>query len=73
MKEAHNKALSLPGVDDKTAVYDISARAVYLPNGQKLEAHSGLGVKMDDPRYVHVRMRGATPPLWPKSFERRPV
>ena len=45
-----------------TAVYDISARTLYLPNGERLEAHSGLGDKMDDPRYVHVRMHGATPP-----------
>ena len=45
-----------------TAVYDISARVVYMPNGERLEAHSGLGDKIDDPRYVHVRMQGATPP-----------
>jgi hypothetical protein len=45
-----------------TAVYDISAKTVYMPNGERLEAHSGLGPKMDDPRYVHVRMHGATPP-----------
>ncbi|MBV9077279.1 MAG: DUF2778 domain-containing protein [Methylobacteriaceae bacterium] len=44
------------------AVYDISARTVTLPGGERLEAHSGLGDKMDDPRFVHVRMRGATPP-----------
>lgn len=44
------------------AVYDISARVVHLPNGERLEAHSGLRDKLDDPRYVHVRMRGATPP-----------
>lgn len=44
------------------AVYDISARIVTLPNGTKLEAHSGLGEIMDDPRNAHVRMRGATPP-----------
>jgi hypothetical protein len=48
--------------DRQTAVYDISARTVYLPDGTKLEAHSGLGSKLDDPRYVHVRMYGATPP-----------
>jgi hypothetical protein len=49
--------------DDKlTAIYDITARTVYMPDGSKLEAHSGLGAKMDDPRYVHVRMHGATPP-----------
>ncbi len=45
-----------------TAIYDISAKTVHMPNGEKLEAHSGFGDKMDDPRYVHVRMHGATPP-----------
>jgi hypothetical protein len=45
-----------------TAVYDISARVVYMPNGDRLEAHSGLGARLDDPRFVHVRMHGATPP-----------
>jgi hypothetical protein len=45
-----------------TAVYDITAQVVYMPNGERLEAHSGLGDKLDDPRFVHVRMRGATPP-----------
>jgi hypothetical protein len=50
------------GYDNVTAVYDISARAVYLPNGSKLEAHSGLGGLMDDPGHVHQRMVGATPP-----------
>jgi Protein of unknown function (DUF2778) len=44
------------------AIYDISARVVHMPNGEKLEVHSGLGGMMDDPRYVHVRMNGATPP-----------
>lgn len=61
-REAHNKALALPDVDSRTAVYDISARTVFLPNGEKLEAHSGLYDKLDDPRYVKVRMRGPTPP-----------
>jgi Protein of unknown function (DUF2778) len=45
-----------------TAVYDISAHTVYLPDGTKLEAHSGRGGRLDDPRYVHEHMRGATPP-----------
>lgn len=45
-----------------TAVYDITARTVTLPSGEVLEAHSGLGEAMDDPRYVHLRMRGSTPP-----------
>jgi hypothetical protein len=47
---------------DKTAVYDISAHAVYLPNGIRLEAHSGMGNLMDDPEHVNERMVGATPP-----------
>lgn len=47
---------------DGTAVYDISARTVYMPDGSKLEAHSGLRDMLDDPRHVSVRMRGATPP-----------
>src|SRR5262249_23345869 len=48
--------------DGQTAVYDISARTVYMPDGTRLEAHSGLREHLDDPRYVHLRMRGATPP-----------
>ena len=61
-QQANNKSLPLPELGSRTAVYDIAARAVYLPNGDRLEAHSGLGDKLDDPRYVHVRMRGPTPP-----------
>jgi hypothetical protein len=45
-----------------TAIYDISARTVYLPNGRRLEAHSGLGEHMDDPRSLSKRMVGVTPP-----------
>ena len=44
------------------AVYDISAHTVTLPNGTRLEAHSGLGARLDDPRGVTEHMRGATPP-----------
>jgi hypothetical protein len=46
----------------RTAIYDISARAVYLPSGERLEAHSGLGNGLDDPRYVGEKGRGPTPP-----------
>jgi hypothetical protein len=46
----------------RTAVYDISAATVYMPNGERLEAHSGLGPMLDNPRFVHKKMRGATPP-----------
>jgi Tlde1 domain len=52
----------LPRDGRGTAVYDIAAHTVYLPNGTRLEAHSGLGNRLDDPRYVNERMRGATPP-----------
>jgi hypothetical protein len=45
-----------------TAIYDIAARTVYLPNGRRLEAHSGLGEHMDDSRYVNARGTGPTPP-----------
>ena len=47
---------------DHVAVYDISARVVYMPDGTRLEAHSGLGSLRDDPSSVSTRMRGATPP-----------
>ena len=48
--------------DAYTAVYDVSAHMVYLPNGAQLEAHSGLGELRDDPRRVDEKDRGPTPP-----------
>ena len=48
--------------DSHTAIYDIAARTVYLPNGYRLEAHSGLGSHLDDPRYVNTKGQGPTPP-----------
>jgi len=51
-----------PPYDRTTAVYDISARTVYLPDGSKLEAHSGLGANQDNPRSASILMRGVTPP-----------
>jgi hypothetical protein len=53
---------TVPLYDRQTAVYDISAHVVYLPDGTKLEAHSGLGSELDNPRSANVRMRGVTPP-----------
>jgi Protein of unknown function (DUF2778) len=47
--------------DGHTAIYDISAHVVYLPDGKRLEAHSGLGEFMDNPKHVRVKMRGPTP------------
>ena len=52
----------LAGDLSHTAIYDIRARTVYMPNGERLEAHSGLGDYMDDIRAVHVRKVGPTPP-----------
>ncbi len=61
-----NQNLALEGTqpryDQSTAVYDISAHMVYLPDGTRLEAHSGLGSSLDDPRSASMRMRGVTPP-----------
>ena len=54
--------LSVFGYDGATAVYDITAHAVYLPNGVVFEAHSGMGGLRDDPDHVSVHNQGATPP-----------
>jgi Tlde1 domain len=59
---ARQASLSSPENQNRTAIYDISAQVVYLPNGRRLEAHSGFGSYMDDPRYVHIKRKGATPP-----------
>jgi Tlde1 domain len=48
--------------NSKIAIYDIAAHTVYMPNGDTLEAHSGLGERQDNPRYVNVKMKGPTPP-----------
>jgi hypothetical protein len=61
--------LAALGYDNQTAVYDISAHAVYLPSGLSLEAHSGLGRLRDDPDHVDQRMVGATPPA---TYELKP-
>jgi hypothetical protein len=46
----------------QTAVYDIRHHVVYLPNGERLEAHSGLGKWLDDPSSMDRKSRGVTPP-----------
>jgi hypothetical protein len=56
------KEVTSPNDDGRTAIYDIAAHTVYLPSGRRLEAHSGLGALMDNPRHVSVKMRGSTPP-----------
>ncbi len=44
------------------AIYDIERGRVYLPNGETLEAHSGMGPMRDNPAFVNRRNRGPTPP-----------
>jgi hypothetical protein len=57
-----NNGIPKAPYDRQTAVYVITDKKVYMPDGTVLEAHSGLGDKMDDPRFASVRMRGVTPP-----------
>jgi hypothetical protein len=60
--QARNDIKLPPEADAHTAVYAIEGHFVYLPNGEKLEAHSGLGKWSDDVRYVNEKDRGPTPP-----------
>lgn len=52
----------MPGPASKVAVYDISAATVHMPDGTKLKAHSGIGHRMDNPKYAYVKNLGPTPP-----------
>ena len=47
---------------NRTAIYDISRRVIYMPNGERLEAHSGLGEHMDDLSTFRIKNKGVTPP-----------
>jgi Protein of unknown function (DUF2778) len=60
--EAGSDSISLSEPGSRTAIYDIAAHIVYLPNGEMLEAHSGLGSDLDNPNNVSIRGRGPTPP-----------
>ncbi len=62
MRETKMDAVPWPDRGNGTAIYDISAGVVHMPSGEKLEAHSGIGKMRDNPDFVHVKMRGATPP-----------
>ena len=62
MRETKMDAVPWPDRGNGTAIYDISAGVVHLPGGEKLEAHSGIGKMRDNPEFVHVKMRGSTPP-----------
>ncbi|MFE0015176.1 DUF2778 domain-containing protein [Mesorhizobium sp. NPDC059054] len=65
--QAFRNLFSSPGssgarAGNGTAVYDINAATVTMPDGTKLEAHSGIGSMADNVRYVGQKMRGPTPP-----------
>lgn len=61
-RPAPDTSVSIPSAGGRVAVYDIAAHTVYMPNGERLEAHSGLGGMLDDPSTVHQKNRGVTPP-----------
>jgi hypothetical protein len=51
-----------PSMGSGVAIYDISAKTVYMPDGSRLEAHSGRGSMADQPRYANLKNVGPTPP-----------
>jgi hypothetical protein len=66
-------AKAVIAANPKTVLYDIVKRAVYMPDGERLEAHSGFGQFMDDPETVHRKDVGVTPPnVYAVSFREKP-
>jgi len=58
---------------DGVAIYDIERGMVYLPNGETLEAHSGIGRMRDNPAFVDRRNWGPTPPhIYDLTLRERP-
>ena len=51
-----------PKMQAGVAIYDISARTVYMPDGTRFEAHSGLGQFRDNPKFKTLKGKGPTPP-----------
>jgi hypothetical protein len=66
-------AKAVIAANPKTVLYDITKRAVYMPDGERLEAHSGFGKFMDDPDSMHRKDVGVTPPnIYTVSFREKP-
>lgn len=61
-KAQEGSDIALPGPGDKYAIYDIKGKTVYMPSGERLEAHSGYGDGFDNIQMVNTRMVGPTPP-----------
>ena len=59
---AFKDLFATPGMGGGVAVYDIAAKTVYMPDGSRLEAHSGIGPMADQPRYANRKNVGPTPP-----------
>lgn len=59
---AFKNLFTRPSLGSGVAVYDISAKTVYMPDGSRLEAHSGIGPMADQPRYANRKNVGPTPP-----------
>jgi hypothetical protein len=66
-------AKAVLAANPNAALYDIVKKAVYLPGGEKLEAHSGYGASLDDPASVAIKNYGVTPPnVYAVSLREKP-
>jgi hypothetical protein len=66
-------AKAVLAANPNTALYDIARRVVYLPGGERLEAHSGYGKFLDDPQSIERKDVGVTPPnVYAVSFREKP-
>ena len=66
-------AKAVIAANPKTVLYDIARRAVYMPDGERLEAHSGFGQYLDDPQSIERKDVGVTPPnVYAVSFREKP-
>lgn len=71
--DSDKAAKAVLAANPNTVLYDITKRAVYMPDGEKLEAHSGFGEFLDDPESMHRKNVGVTPPnVYAVSFREKP-
>ena len=71
-RSSDHNARAMLAANPKTAIYDIEKHVVYLPSGNKLEAHSGYGRWLDDATSVNRKDRGVTPPnVYAVSFREK--
>ncbi|MDP2410816.1 MAG: DUF2778 domain-containing protein [Pseudolabrys sp.] len=66
-------AKAIIAANPNTVLYDITRKVVYMPDGEKLEAHSGFGQYLDDPDSMHRKDVGVTPAnVYAVSFREKP-